>query len=535
MTIDQPQARLSRAELFATAFISGAVVMALEILGSRLLAPVFGNSLFVWGALIGVILAAMSSGYATGGWLADRHPGGTVLAGLLLFSGAWTLLLAWAGQPVMFKVSSWIDDPRWGPCLAASILLAPPAFGLSGVLPALLRLSIGDMGHLGRHTGAMIAVSTVGSLIGTWGTAFYLLTWLGSATLVAVLGVIQIVLGSLWGWRAAIGMKAGVPALGGLAVLLWLSVHPGQALPEDLRKLIPPAPLHQEDSPYQQVRVRDDKDEVFRYLILDRTFHAVMWNVDPVALFLPYSQVMMAALALPPEPKRALILGHGGGSLAKWLARHRPELELDTVEVDPSVVRAAERYFSYQAPAGHHVHVKDARVFLRSATGTYDVIWLDVFARHLIPFHLTTQEFFRELRARLHPDGVLAVNLASSGEGADRLRAQAVVATMKTVFPVVATYAVKGPWKTAQQSKAENLIFFSGAPVERTAPSDFQARVEALLAQGRLPVELHELMAARIAQDWPAGIVLTDDYAPYDLLIGRGAEPVPDSASSPSQ
>lgn len=536
MITDQPQARWARAELFATAFISGAVVMALEILGSRLLAPVFGNSLFVWGALIGVILAAMSSGYAMGGWLADRHPGGVVLAGLLVFSGAWTLLLAWAGQPVMFKVSSWIEDPRWGPCLAASILLAPPAFGLSGVLPALLRLSIGDMGHLGRHTGAMIAVSTVGSLVGTWGTAFYLLTWLGSATLVAVLGVIQVVLGVLWGWRgAAVGAKAGAPVLGGLAVLLWLAVHPGQALPEDLKKLIPPVPLHQEDSPYQQVRVRDDTQGLFRYLILDRTFHAVMWNADPVALYLPYSQLMMAALALPPEPKRGLILGHGGGSLAKWLARYWPELELDTVEVDPSVVRAAEQYFSYAPTRGHHVHVKDARMFLRGTTATYDVIWLDVFARHLIPFHLTTQEFFRELRARLHPDGVLAVNLASSGEGPDRLRAQAVVATMNTVFPVIASYGVKGPWKTLNQSKAENLIFFAGAPVGKTTPANFRERVGALLAQGRLPIELHELLATRIEQDWPAGIVLTDDYAPYDLLIGRGAEPTPVTTPSSAQ
>lgn len=536
MNTEQAHAPFSRAELFATAFISGAVVMALEILGSRLLAPVFGNSLFVWGALIGVILAAMSSGYATGGWLADCRPGGTVLAGLLLFSGAWTLLLAWAGQPVMLSVSAWIEDPRWGPCFAASILLAPPAFGLSGVLPALLRLSIDDMGRLGRHTGVMIAVSTVGSLIGTWGTAFYLLTWLGSATMVAVLGVVQVVLGVLWGWRAAtVGAKIGAPVLGALAVLLWLAVHPGQALPEDLRKLIPPVPLYQEDSPYQQVRVRDDKEGIFRYLILDRTFHAVMWNADPVALFLPYSQLMVAALALPPEPKRGLILGHGGGSLAKWLARYWPDLELDTVEVDPSVVQAAEQYFDYAPAKGHHVHVKDARMFLRGATAAYDVIWVDVFARHMIPFHLTTQEFFREVRAHLHPDGVLAVNLSSAGEGPDRLRAQAVVATLKTVFPVIVSYSVKGPWKTLQQSKAANLIFFAGAPVEKMTPSDFEAKVEALLAQGRLPVEARALLATRIEQEWPAGVVLTDDYAPYDLLIGRGEEPAPGPAPTSSQ
>jgi spermidine synthase len=527
MNMHQPFACLSRIELLVTAFLSGAAVMALEILGSRLLAPVFGNSLFVWGALIGVILAAMSSGYAMGGWLADRHAGGAVLTSLLLTSGVWTLLLAWAGQPVLFKVSAWIEDPRWGPCVAATVLLAPPAFGLSGVMPALLRLSIGNIDHLGRKTGVIIAVSTIGSLVGTWGTAFYLLTWFGTSRLTAVLGSVQVALGVFWCWRAAVvRVKASAPALGLLALLMWLAVHPGQALPEDLRRLIPPVPLYQEDSPYQQIRVRDDQHGLLRYLILDRTFHAIMWNADPVALFLPYSQMMVAALALPPEPRRGLILGHGGGSLAKWLARHWPGLELDIVEVDPSVVRVAEQYFGYEPVRGHHIYVKDARMFVRSTSATYDVIWLDVFARHLIPFHLTTHEFFRELRARLHPDGVLAINLASSGEGPDRLRAQAVVATLKTVFPVIHVYGVKGPWKSLRESNAVNLIFFAGSPVERTHATEFRARVEALVAQGRLPIELPDLLATRIEQEWPPGVVLTDDYAPYDLLMGKGADPM---------
>ncbi|HXH86308.1 MAG TPA: fused MFS/spermidine synthase, partial [Nitrospira sp.] len=98
--------------LLLTALVTGAVVMALEIVGSRLLAPVFGNSLFVWGALIGVILAAMSSGYAFGGWISDRYSGAQVLAGLLLFSGGWTFLVAWLNQPVLFAMAGVIEDPR---------------------------------------------------------------------------------------------------------------------------------------------------------------------------------------------------------------------------------------------------------------------------------------------------------------------------------------------------------------------------------------------------------------------------------------
>ena len=116
--------------LLMTALATGAVVMALEILGSRLLAPVFGSSLFVWGALIGVILAAMSGGYAFGGWVSDRYPGAQVLAGLLLFSGAWTFLIAWLGQPVLFKVAAAIEDPRWGALCRRSA-----AFGPAGLWP----------------------------------------------------------------------------------------------------------------------------------------------------------------------------------------------------------------------------------------------------------------------------------------------------------------------------------------------------------------------------------------------------------------
>ena len=296
-----------------------------------------------------------------------------------------------------------------------------------------------------------------------------------------------------------------------IAGLGWFAVHPKQVLS---------ATVHQEDSPYQQVRIRDD--DLFRYLILDRTFHAVMWKADPIELYLPYSQLMMSALAIVPQPKRALILGHGGASLAKWLAVRWPALELDTVEVDPSVARVAEQYFDYRPPAHHHVHVKDARLFLRTSSDQYDIIWLDVFARHLIPFHVTTQEFFREVHSHLRSDGVLAVNLASSGEGPDRQRSHAVVETIRTVFPLIESFAVKGPWPS-RYPRAENLIFFAGAPVAAMGGAEFASRMQNLLADRRLPAETPALLKTRRAAEWPRGAVLTDDYAPYDLLTGGAA------------
>ena len=503
---------IPRLFLLLTASATGAIVMALEILGSRLLAPVFGNSLFVWGALIGVILAAMSSGYAFGGWAADRYRVPTVLAWLLLVSGAWTMLMSWTGQVALFKVAQAVKDPRWGPSLAACVLLAPPAFGLSGVLPALLRLAVVDIGYLGRHTGSMIALSTVGSLAGTWGTAFFLLSWLGTHTLVASLGVIQVLLGLVWlqlGSTRAVKV-AGLTLVGSL-VLGWQLIGQTPAVS---------GLVHQEDSPYQQVRVRDD--DLFRYLVLDRTWHAVMWRADPTALFLPYSQLMVAAVALVPEPKRGLILGHGGGSLAKWLAVVWPELELDVVEFDPAVVRMAEQYFEYRPPANHHVFTKDARVFLRETERNYDVIWVDAFARHLIPFHLTTVEFFSELRDRLNENGVVALNLASSGEGGDLQRASAVAQTLKTAFPAVESFGVKGPWR-AHQTTAENLIFFGGKPIAALSYDGIVALIQSQVEGRRLPPETTALLATRRTKPWVSGLRLTDDFTPYDMLIGSHA------------
>ena len=502
---------LPRWWFFATAFTTGAIVMGLEIVGSRLLAPVFGSSLFVWGALIGVVLAAMSTGYAAGGWLADRYPPQRVLAWLLLASGGWTLLLAWAGQPVVFQVFQWIQDPRWGPCFAASVLLAIPAFGLSGVLPALLRLAIADMGHLGRHTGGMIAVSTMGSLIGTWGTSFYLLTWMGSTTLVAVLGVILMILGLIWTLQSrqfSLMFQVGLfTVVGGMS---WMGFHPVIVLP--------PA-IHQEDSPYQQVRVSEN--DLFRYLILNNTFHAVMWKADPIYLALPYSHVMMGVLPIVEKPTRGLILGHGGGSLAKWLAEHWPNLELDVVEMDPSVVKAAAQYFDYTPPENHHVVVQDARTFLRNNPTRYDVVWVDVFARHLIPFHVTTQEFFEELREHVNPDGAIAVNLASSDAPANVRRAEAVSTTMGLAFENITTYGVAGPSWLKTKKGSVNLIFFAGKPVQRMRSPQFVDMLIRHMNRNQFPPEGLEFFLSHAPVSLNPGQILTDDFSPLDLLQGE--------------
>ena len=206
--------------------------------------------------------------------------------------------------------------------------------------------------------------------------------------------------------------------------------------------------------------------------------------------------------------------------MTKWLAKYWPALEVDIVEFDPVVVRMAEEFFEYHPPANHHVFVRDGRAFLNATDRTYDLMWIDAFARDMIPFHLTTAEFYSLVRTRLNPNGVLAVNLASSGKEGDLARAAAVVQTMTQTFPVLMTFAVEGPWKTGM-TPAKNLIFLGGHLIETESVHQIETRISEMALNQRLPIETIALLSTRRTEPWPSGVVLSDDFAPYDLLLGR--------------
>jgi hypothetical protein len=120
----------------------------------------------------------------------------------------------------------------------------------------------------------------------------------------------------------------------------------------------------------------------------------------------------------------------------------------------------------------------------------------------------------------LNPDGVVAVNLASSGKEGDLARASAVVQTMKRAFPVIQTFPIEGPWKT-DMSQARNLIFFAGRPIETLSADTIATKVTETAMNRQLPIETIALLSTRRTDPWPPGVELTDDFAPYDLLIGR--------------
>ncbi|MDT8424271.1 MAG: fused MFS/spermidine synthase [Desulfuromonadales bacterium] len=182
--------------IYAIVFVNGAALMAFEILGSRVLAPSFGNSIFVWGSLIGVFMAGMALGYFFGGVLGDRCRSRLLFALLPTLPGLLLLVFPYYAFPLTAWLADYDLGPRFGPFLACLLLFLLPSVFLGAVSPYAIVLALHDLRRAGQSVGALYAISTVGSIAGTLGTSFYLILWLGTRSALQSIGVLLLVAGA---------------------------------------------------------------------------------------------------------------------------------------------------------------------------------------------------------------------------------------------------------------------------------------------------------------------------------------------------
>src|SRR6185295_19055019 len=161
-------------------FIAGGVLLGLEIASSRVMAPFFGNSLYVWGSLIGIVLAGLSTGYWLGGIMADRYPTPRLLVALLGTAALLVLAIPFVDGWVLDRVVAWDPGPRLNPVVATILLFGLPSLVLGSVSPVAVRLKASSIEGLGRTAGRLFALSTAGSIAGTFLTSFWLIPELGT-------------------------------------------------------------------------------------------------------------------------------------------------------------------------------------------------------------------------------------------------------------------------------------------------------------------------------------------------------------------
>jgi len=476
-------------------FVAGAAVLAVELLGTRVLGPFYGVSLFLWSALITVTLLALSVGYAIGGRLADKGPSLARLCWLLLGAGAWLLLLPLLRAPVLA-----VAEPfglRFAVLVAALLLFAPPLTLLGMVSPYAIRLRAAKLGEVGRTAGDLYALSTVGSVLAALLTGFVLIPFAGVARLTALVGVLLIVTAVV---GLVVGRRRGA-ALGAALVLLpaaWPGLAAASERADRARGL-----LSVEQSPYAELRVVDL--DGIRYLIIDGGTHTIA-DAQSFESRFPYVHVLDLLNHVTGGPGRLLLVGLGGGSVARLFAHEG--WSVDAVEIDPAVTRIARRDFGLQ-PSEAQVYEDDGRHFLSVAPGRYDAIVLDAFGSSSIPFHLVTREAFALAASRLAPDGVLAVNVEAVGW--DDPLVGALAATLEQEFAHVVALPIAEPPDTLG-----NVVLFASrrelALVREIPPTP--DRFSTIYAQ-------NHAWDNRFVPRTDGAPVLTDDRNPVDVWSER--------------
>jgi spermidine synthase len=509
-------------------FGAGAVLMALEIVGSRVVAPQFGSSIFVWGSLISVFLAGLSAGYYTGGRLADRWPSPRLLASLFLPPAVWILALPLAAPPLSEAVVTADLGPEWGPLAITTVLFLFPSACLGLISPFAIRLAARSVATVGNTAGVLYAVSTVGSIFGTLGTAFFLIPTFGTRAIVYGLGAGLLGLAALsglgafmvrgWSRRAAEpsgGERVPRRAAPLTVIAVGLAAALGAAAPAGAEERI----LYEKDSAYHRIVVYEDGES--RILRFNQTRQSGMYLDDPYRLRFLYTDYANLALVFKPDLKSVCFIGLGGGSLPKKYRRDYPSLRIDVAEIDPAVVDVAKRFFGFREDRAMKVGAVDGRVFLtRQRDARYDVVFVDAYYSDAIPFHMTTVEFLTLARGRLAPDGIVAWNIIGSLEGPRSRLFRSIYKTFRAAFPEVHVFPVGGE-AAFEGGALGNLIVMGTPATSRVTRDAFVERARALEASGviRAPVGRYAgtMYTGTIRTDDVP--VLTDDYAPVDSLL----------------
>jgi spermidine synthase len=490
--------------LLPLVFVSGMASLGVEFGASRLLAPYFGTSLYVWGVLIGLILIYLSAGYVIGGRLADRFPRDDYLFQITAWAGLWIGLIPLVSYPILLASQQGFKDLSVGlvagTLLAVVLLFAVPVILLGCVSPFAIRLLLKNVETGGNTAGRVYALSTAGSILGTFLPVFWFIPTYGTRPTLEGFGLalVLISIAGLWPRRKAFALFA-------LAVILAWIFLPSGIKPPQVGKL-----LYEKESAYHYIQVVQVGTKTELILNEGQAVHSI-YDSQSLVTGGPWDYFLIAdsfrpAQTTEPAPKDVAILGLAGGTAARqYTAAFGSGVDITGVEIDPEILNVAKKYFHLDEPNVHPV-VDDARYWLDTHAGQYDVVVVDAYRQPYIPFHLTTREFFSEVRGHLRPGGVAVVNAGRTAS--DYRLVDAIASTMAAVYPSVflvdvpefANTLVYGSTQPTTLADVEHNLGLISEPLAKDVASS-------AIGEGNLRVSEYHSQ------------VYTDDLAPVERLI----------------
>lgn len=473
--------------LYLTIFITGAVILIIEIAGTRILSPFYGSTIYVWSSLITVTLACLALGYFVGGKVADRKPELKMLYFVVFLAGLITFLIP--------KVDAWVllwsyrFDMIWGPLLATVILFSLSLFSLAMVTPMAVKLKTKALDYLGTTAGSLYAISTVGSLAGALLTGFCLIPNLGVTIIIDSAAIVLMIISVIW---LVINQKFLKLFFSLVLVAILFIIPASQPFLSDKSKII-----YQTSSFYGNIKVVDRSGA--RYLLINGIPQSGINKITKKST-LPYTNdILLARFLTPQELNKALLLGLGAGTIAKQLKEIG--IDSDIVEIDPQVKEVAIDFFDF-SPQNYNLYLTDARYFIKNTKSKYDLVVLDVSLGEVAPAHLLSLEAFEEMKKKLTDDGILAINVTGF------LNSQFIQSLYLTLKQVYADVLVMG----TDPNRWSNVAFFATSNLSTDITKTIKERCENQdcieVYQEILTDDLVEIMVNQKKK------IITDDYNP---------------------
>ena len=488
--------------------------MVIELIAARMLAPYIGVSLYTWTSIIGVILAGIALGNYLGGKVADRFASPAVLA-IVFFAGS---LATIAILPII-KVAApatWFSNMSVMLNFVTKVLCIffLPAIILSMVSPMVIKLTLADLGQTGGIVGTIYACSTVGSILGTFMTGFYFILWLGTRMIVWLVVAILILMGILvwFSWKSPGRWHLSLKNL-----IMWITiiaVITTSAIIFQFRECWQES--YTRESNYYAIQVEDEYNA--KILRLDRLVHGYI--VPDVRILHDYLEIFAKIVGYVTTENGTpcvLHLGGGGYSFPRYMEVVYPCSINEVVEIDPAVTEVAYEELGLPRETSIKTYNQDARLFLiqRKTEKKYNIVIGDVFNDLSTPYHLTTLEFDKLVKANMEEDGIYLFNIIDVYQRGRYM--PSVIHTLKQVFNNVYVFSRRqDPWLF--EGRGTFIVAATDRQIDLTQYKEFVTKGASETAYGHLagfPIseaKLREYLTER------KPLLLTDDYAPTDIL-----------------
>jgi predicted membrane-bound spermidine synthase len=507
----QPASASDAAFIRLIVFLGGLTSIGTELSASRLIAPFFGNSTFIWANVIGLTMTFLAIGYWIGGRVADRYPRLWVLYSVTSIAAAFCALLPYLAQPVLRASLDAFDDVDvgafYGSLLGVLLILAVPITLLGFVSPYAIRLLVPDISHAGNTSGNTYALGTIGSIAGSFLPVLLLIPLVGTRRTFLILGGLLLVPSLLGLARLRAFPQAAVAGcLGAVVVAVSVLGDHGAIRPAQGGTLV-----YETESSDNYIQVVQDGTAFELSLNDGHATHSIYDPTQPLTRG-PWDYFMVAPLFLaqtgPAAIDNALLIGLAGGTVSKQLTAAYGPIPIDGVEIDPAIAEVGRDWFEMTEP-NLNVIIDDGRYVLRTTESTYDLIGVDAYKQPYIPFQLTTREFFEEVSGQLTNDGVAVINVGRTKT--DYRLVDAISSTMRDVFPNV--YLID------TDRFANTIVVATKSP---TSLANFEASV-AVQAPGSLIRTVGEtsLRTGNVREVTEVTTVFTDDHAPVEWVVDQ--------------